>query len=38
MKEYFIGTEKELLDYINGKLDERLYVSDITYVCLISVE
>lgn len=38
MKEYFIGTKEELLDYINDKLDENVYVSDLTEICLVSME
>lgn len=37
MKEYFIGMECDLLEHINNKMFEWIYVSDITEICLISM-
>ena len=37
-REYFIGTQDELLDYINEWTDIGYYVADITEICLMAVE
>ena len=37
-KEYFIGTKKELLIHINSYMEEWIYVSDLTEICLVSME
>lgn len=37
-REYFIGTQDELLDYINEWADIGYYVADITEICVMSVE
>lgn len=37
-REYFIGTQDELLDYINEWADIGYYVADITEICVMVVE